>query len=70
MIKRERKDLIRREPCAVAVNNSKTVGVAVGAETEMRLATADEFADVAHIFGVWFGMMPAEQRIQFVMKTT
>src|SRR5664280_765453 len=68
MIKRERQNLVRRQPRSVLVHNAKTIRVAVETKSHLRLAVADKFAHVGHVLRVRFGMMPAEQRIQFVVK--
>ena len=68
MIQRERQNLVRRQPRSVLVHNAKTIRVAIETKPHLRLAAADEFAHVGHVLRVRFGMMPAEQRIQFVVK--
>ena len=60
MIQRQRENLVRRQPGAVFVHNAEAVGVTVEAETDLRLAAADELADVGHIRGIGFRMMPAK----------
>src|SRR5208282_5540203 len=64
----ECENLIRREPCPVFVNNTETVGVAVEAETDLRLAAADELRGVGHVLGIRLGMMSAEERVEFIVK--
>ena len=68
MIQRQRENLIRREPGAVFIHNAKPVGVAIQAKAELALPLRTNLLTSRHAFGVRFGMMPAKQRIQFVME--
>src|ERR1043165_8680118 len=68
MIKSERQNLVRRQPCPILVHNPETVRITIQSQTELRLATADECTYLAHPFGIGFGMMPPEKGIQFIMK--
>ncbi len=68
VIQGQREDLIRCQPGAVLVHDAETVGVAVQAQAELRLAAANEFADLGHAVCVRLGMMPAEERVQFVVE--
>src|SRR6266516_6538661 len=69
VVEGERQYLVRRQPGAAFVNNAEAVGVAVEADTDLGLAAANELAGLGHAFGVRFRMMPAEERIEFVVKT-
>ena len=68
MIKREGQHLIRREPGAALVDDAEAVGIAIEPEPELGFAAANEPAHLGHAFGVRFGMVPAEQRIQFIVE--
>src|SRR2546422_3028370 len=69
MIKRQRQDLVGREPGAVFVHNAEAVSITVQTQAELGFAAADEFTDFGHAFRVRFGVMAPEQRIEFVMKS-
>src|SRR3954471_14107934 len=68
MIKRQRENLVWRQPRAVLVNNSETIRIAVQSEAELGLAAAHETAHLSHAFGIRFGMMAAEERIGFAVE--
>src|SRR5437016_7752103 len=68
VIKSQCEDLVGSQPGAILIHNAKPVGVTVQAEADLPLAAADEFAHLGHAFRIRLGMMPAKQRIRFVMK--
>src|ERR1700686_2989301 len=46
----ERQDLIRRNPCAIAIDNSEAIGVAIGGQAGGRIRVRDGFAQRREIF--------------------